>query len=173
MTSPQNRSRLVALVGPLGLLAASCGGSSGGTVGLIGDSITELSSAPLHQALDPIYQVELVGKFGARSDQILPEAKVIAASKPLQVIINIGTNDAIQQVPAAQTRANIEAIVAELAGVRCVFLVEINEAITAEGVPRSNEAIAITRSYARSNQVPGMCGSSSGTRTSKRTVDLA
>lgn len=143
MTSARNRRRPVALIGALGLLAASCGGPSGGTVGLIGDSITELSQAPLHQELDPTYNVELVGKFGARSDQVLPEVEMIAASKPVQAIINIGTNDALQQVSAAQTRASIDAMVAALAGARCVFLVEINEAITDQGATRSAEARAI------------------------------
>ena len=125
------------------LLAASCSTSSGGKVGLIGDSITDLSQAPLHQALDATYEVELVGKFGARTDEVLPEVKVIAASMPSQAIINIGTNDAIQQVPLAQTRASIDEMVTAFAAAKCVFLVEINEAITAQGAPRTAEARAI------------------------------
>lgn len=138
-----NRRILVIGSGVLILLAASCSSSSGRTVGLIGDSITDLSQAPLHTALDPTYHVELIGKFGARADEVLPEVKVIAASKPAQAIINIGTNDAIQRVPAAQTRASINEMVAELADADCVFLVEINETITAKGAPRVTEARAI------------------------------
>src|SRR4051794_31314102 len=87
------------------LIAAGCGGPSNDTVGLIGDSITDMSRAPLEHALSD-HHVEIVGKFGARSDQVIDDVKVIAASKPGAAIINIGTNDALQQVPATQTRAN-------------------------------------------------------------------
>ena len=128
---------------PLLLIGGACSSASGRKTGIIGDSITDLSQQPLHQALDGDYDLELVGKFGARVDQVMPEAKVIAESKPSRTIINLGTNDAIQQVPIATTRASLDQMVSDLKAVDCLFLVEINESITAQGAPRTDEAKAI------------------------------
>ena len=102
---------------------AGCGGVSGQKVGLIGDSITDLSRGPLQQALGSENHIEIVGKFGARSDQVLPDVNVIAASHPAAAIINIGTNDALQQVPPEQFAANVQRILDELKDVPCRYLV--------------------------------------------------
>lgn len=129
-------------VAALPLLAVACGSDPGGKVALIGDSITDLSREPLQNALGADHTVEIVGKFGARSDQVLDDVKVIAASKPRSAIVNIGTNDALQQVPVDQTAATVGRILDELADVGCIHLVEINEGITvkATGESRSEEA---------------------------------
>ncbi|MFN8050109.1 MAG: SGNH/GDSL hydrolase family protein [Acidimicrobiales bacterium] len=141
MTSSR-RLRSVLFLATAAVLLPAC--SSGKPkVGVIGDSITDLAQQPLHSALDSAYQVELVGHFGARADEVMAEAKVIAASKPDQAIVNIGTNDALQQVPTAQTRANIESMVSMLDSAKCIFLVEINEGITRAGAPRADAAHAI------------------------------
>ena len=122
-----------------------CGGPSNDKVGIIGDSITDLSRTPLQTALGSDHHIEIVGKFGARSDQVIDDVKVIAASDPAEAVINIGTNDALQQVPVAQTEANIGKILDLLDGADCVFLVQINEGITdvASGASRQAEAKAI------------------------------
>lgn len=129
----------------LTVVTASCGDSSGDKVGLIGDSITDLSREPLTQALGTDRTVEIVGKFGARSDQVIEDVKVIAASKPAAAVVNIGTNDALQQVPADQTAANVQAILDLLGDVGCRYLVQVNTGITdkATGAPRQAEAQAI------------------------------
>jgi lysophospholipase L1-like esterase len=129
----------------VGLVATSCGGDPGGKVGLVGDSITDLSRDPLQQALGKDHKVEIVGKFGARSDEVIADVKVIAASGPNAAIVNIGTNDALQQVPVEQTVANVGTILDELGDVGCRYLVEINEGITvtATGESRAAEASAL------------------------------
>lgn len=131
--------------------ASGCGGASNTKVGLIGDSITDMSRDPFTTALGSDHQVEIVGKFGARSDEVIPDVKVIAASDPAQAVINIGTNDAIQRVPAEQTRDNIQQILDLLDGADCRFLVQINEGITdqANGESRAAEATAINDQLAQ------------------------
>ena len=67
-----------------GLLLAAvvgCGGVSGQNVGLSGDSITDLSRGPLQLALGNENHIEIVGKFGARSDQVLRDVQVIGACR--------------------------------------------------------------------------------------------
>jgi lysophospholipase L1-like esterase len=127
-----------------GLLLAlvGCGGASGQNVGLIGDSITDLSRGPLQQALGSKYHIEIVGKFGARSDQVLQDVKVIAASHPAAAIINIGSNDALQQVPPEQFATNVQAILDELKDVPCRYLVAINDGITVKATGASRQAQA-------------------------------
>ena len=105
-----NRTASTLLSLLLVIVAVGCGTADEDKVGLIGDSITDLSREPLTQALGEDRVVEIVGKFGARSDQVIEDVKVIAASEPAAAIINIGTNDALQQVPAAQTAANIQQV---------------------------------------------------------------
>lgn len=126
-------------------VTTGCGGPDNDKVGLIGDSITDLSRDPLTNALGNDHEVEIVGKFGARSDQVIEDVKVIAASNPAEAIINIGTNDALQQVPAAQTAANIQQILDLLGNVDCRYLVQINTGITdkATGGAREAEATAV------------------------------
>jgi lysophospholipase L1-like esterase len=141
----------------LGALAG-CGGVSGQKVGLIGDSITDLSRGPLQQGLGSENHIEIVGKFGARSDQVLPDVNVIAASHPAAAIINIGTNDALQQVPPEQLAANVQRILDELQDVPCRYLVAINEGITdkATGASRQAQAQALNeqlRSLGEENRI--------------------
>ena len=133
------------------IVAVGCGTADEDKVGLIGDSITDLSREPLTQALGEDRVVEIVGKFGARSDQVIEDVKVIAASEPAAAIINIGTNDALQQVPAAQTAANIQQILDLLGDVGCRYLVQINTGITdtATGAARQAEAAAVNDQLAQ------------------------
>lgn len=142
---PIRPTALITAVLLLTTTTVGCGGAEGDKVGLIGDSITDLSRDPLTNALGSDYQIEIVGKFGARSDQVIEDVKVIAASKPSAVVINIGTNDALQQVPAAQTAANIQQILDLLEDVGCRYLVQVNTGITdtASGGSRSAEATAV------------------------------
>jgi lysophospholipase L1-like esterase len=99
----------------------------------------------LQQALGNQNHIEIVGKFGARSDQVLQDVKVIAASHPAAAIINIGTNDAIQQVPPEQFATNVQRILDELEDVPCRYLVAINDGITdkATGASRAPQARAL------------------------------
>lgn len=125
------------------LLATSCSGRGGNKVGVIGDSITSMSEEPLRKGLASTYDLQISAQFGARSDEMLQRVKTVASSNPAQAIINLGTNDALQQRPVDQTRASLDEMVTYFSSADCVFLVEINEAITDNGTPRAVEARAI------------------------------
>jgi len=127
------------------LVIGGCSSASSDKIALIGDSITQLSDEQLHQALDGDYEVQIMGKFGARSDEVIKEVQLIAASKPSQVIINIGTNDATQQENPDTSQQVIQEIVDLFADADCITLISINEAITADGQPRTAEAQALNQ----------------------------
>ena len=70
-----NRTASTLLSLLLVIVAVGCGTADEDKVGLIGDSITDLSREPLTQALGEDRVVEIVGKFGARSDQVIEDVK--------------------------------------------------------------------------------------------------
>ncbi len=121
---------------------AGCGIVSG-RVAILGDSITRLSSDSLHAALDDDYSVHIVGKPGARVDEMQAEATLLARGRPDKVIINLGTNDAIQGYPAASTRHNLEQLLDTFDAARCVVFVTIDEALEVYGSPRRAGARAV------------------------------
>lgn len=127
---------------------AACGGPADRHVAVIGDSITSLSTAAIHEGLDPAYRVDVMGKFGARTDETMNEVNVLAATNPSQVVINLGTNDALQREPADQSIAILDEIVALFARAACIHLVTINEGITEQGESRTAEATALNQRIA-------------------------
>lgn len=117
--------------------------SSGPRVAVLGDSITQLSNTELHTALEKSFDADIVGRFGKRSDEVVGDAATMGAADPKVAIVNIGTNDAAQSVPIAQTRAALDRIVSDFDGAKCVFLVEVNEQITSNGTQRVDAVRAI------------------------------
>ncbi|HKY16165.1 MAG TPA: SGNH/GDSL hydrolase family protein, partial [Microthrixaceae bacterium] len=60
------------------------------------------------------------------SEQLQPEAVAAAVTGPTQVILNAGTNDALQHRPWADTAASIEQMVALFPHAECVHVVTLN-----------------------------------------------
>ena len=114
-------------------VAATCIACSGGggPVAVVGDSITYQT----RDHLDEDVQWDVAASIGATSAQMLPEAQRLAGAVPSQAIINLGTNDALQQVPAAETEATLEAIVGAFDDGRCVHLVTIGTHLPDSGDP--------------------------------------
>lgn len=135
----------VMVVSVCALLVSGCGGPANNHVALVGDSITSLATASLHARLDPVYRVDVMGKFGARTDETINEVNVIATTKPAQVVINLGTNDVLQRVGVDQSVAMLDEIVALFAGADCIHLVTVNEGLTERGETRAPEAQALNQ----------------------------
>jgi hypothetical protein len=151
-TRGASTSRPVRAVCAVLLLAAamtSCGHSGKARVAVLGDSITAFSNTTLHATLDRGYVADIIGKFGARADQMIDEATLLAHEHPEQAIINLGTNDAIQSTPPVITGQSLERIVTLLQGARCIALVTIDERMVAAGVARSVQAAAVNAQIRR------------------------
>ncbi|HKY15381.1 MAG TPA: SGNH/GDSL hydrolase family protein, partial [Microthrixaceae bacterium] len=84
----------------------------GDKVLVLGDSITEWSTPALETGLGGRFHLQVIGRGGFRSEQLQPEAVAAAVTGPTQVILNAGTNDALQHRPWADTAASIEQMVA-------------------------------------------------------------
>jgi lysophospholipase L1-like esterase len=78
------------------LLVSSCGGSTKApVVTVVGDSITVLSAPGVEGELSG-YALYIRAVDGKRIDQMLPVVRAELARNPNAVVINLGTNDAIQ-----------------------------------------------------------------------------
>ena len=71
-------------------------GANKPSVVFAGDSITVLATPAIHQLLDPGYDVDVLAVIGIRINQSLPALQSALRSHPDAVVVNLGTNDALQ-----------------------------------------------------------------------------
>jgi lysophospholipase L1-like esterase len=127
------RTRLVIVVVVVGvaawLLLRSVGlvPHKGPEVVLLGDSITDQTKATFAQRLGDDWDVTATGVPGDRADQRLPDVPELASHHPMQVVVNLGTNDVIQLKPPEETIGALEQVASGFSGSRCVHLVTIND----------------------------------------------
>lgn len=126
MPSEKPMNRRIFLLGAGALLLTACGRKSarthvkipeGSTVLALGDSLTfgyganpgESYPAQLHKLTG--WNIVNGGVSGDTSAQALDRLPALLARKPKLVIVGIGGNDFLRQVPEEQTRANIAKII--------------------------------------------------------------
>lgn len=119
----------VAVAAVVSVAVAGCGLFAGPPVAIIGDSITWQSASALHSRLDGDYTVDLRAVPGATVGDMLGTAAEMAGNDPTQLVVNLGSNDAMKGVDPAQSAADFEAMLDTFAGVRCVHLVTVHEYI--------------------------------------------
>lgn len=129
---------IVALVG------AGCA-NAGDRVAVLGDSITALGHGSLEQNLGDTYDLSISGNFGKTVEQVLPEAQRLADERNYeQVIINLGSNDVLQNLPVEASMAAMRQMVDLYPEAHCIHLVDINEHMVIEstGESRTEQAVA-------------------------------
>lgn len=128
------------------LVVASSGCSNAGdSVVVLGDSITALGHGSLEESLGDTYGLSISGNFGKTVEQVIPEAQRLAGERSYdQVIINLGSNDVLQELPVDESMAAMRQMVALYPDARCIHLVDINEHMVIEstGEPRTDQAVA-------------------------------
>jgi hypothetical protein len=154
-TSRPRRWSLAAALCSLAVVASACqyqGNQSGPKVDVVGDSITWLATPDISGALAPHYAYLVSGKVGYTIAQQQPTINFLLANNsgaPADVIVNLGTNDAMKQHQPGgypQYQADYNNMVASLAGVHCVILVTIN---TLTDYPSGNTAQTINSDIAQ------------------------
>lgn len=123
----------------IAIIASAATSRSGDSVALVGDSITVLSRDTFERELKD-YKLEFQAKMGARSTDMVGPATELAATKPTQVVINLGTNDALRRTAPAETKEQLTKIVGLFPDADCIHFVNINTHITDDGDPRKAEA---------------------------------
>lgn len=122
---------LVLLLAPTLLAACSSGGghyvgsATGPRVGIVGDSITNVIKGDLPGTVGAKYRYLVKARDGKRIDQQLGAIRSIlgADDPPARMIVNLGTNDALQHRTDALAHFADEAKLLE--NVPCVILVTI------------------------------------------------
>ncbi|HTD50912.1 MAG TPA: hypothetical protein VK771_09950, partial [Acidimicrobiia bacterium] len=66
------------------------------TVSVVGDSITVVARPDISSALAGSYDTNVHGIWGQRIDQMLPTLSAVLRQHPSAVVVNLGSNDAIQ-----------------------------------------------------------------------------
>lgn len=119
---------------------------------LAGDSITELSAGALAGALDGTFglgghDVSVVARSGATAGEMAPAVVTVAPIGPEQVIINLGTNDAVRTGTTDEGLAEIERMAAAFPDARCIHLVTLSESMVAfeDPVAPAERAAAMNR----------------------------
>lgn len=140
------RYRVVsAVVVSLVLVVSSGCSNAGDSVVVLGDSITALGYGSLEENLGGTYALSLSGNFGKTVEQVIPEAQRLAGERTYdQVIINLGSNDVLQELPVDESMAAMRQMVGLYPDARCIHLVDINEHMVIEstGESRTDQAVA-------------------------------
>jgi len=119
---------------------------------VVGDSITVLSTGAIRQTLGSKARLRIEAQFGKRTDEMVSRLKSgidDPAGKPAAIIINLGTNDALQKRPTAE--ADYLNLVHAAEKAPCIVLTTVN----VQGDPAGGEVVrrlnAMTNSIAAGN----------------------
>jgi lysophospholipase L1-like esterase len=96
------------------------------TVSVVGDSITVVARPDISTALAGSYDTDVHGKWGQRIDQMLPTLAAVLRQHPSAVVVNLGSNDAIQAETHRGWQTSFAHMVNLLAPTRCVLLTTIS-----------------------------------------------
>ncbi len=96
----------------------------------VGDSITVQITPLLEAAAAGDFTLEVAAVPGATVGEMVDDAATAAAAGPSVLVVNLGTNDVIRGVPPEQSASDLERLLDQFDGVRCVVLVTVNENMT-------------------------------------------
>ncbi|HKY15561.1 MAG TPA: SGNH/GDSL hydrolase family protein [Microthrixaceae bacterium] len=97
----------------------------GDKVAMLGDSISAVAGRALADDLSD-YDVSLRAHFGATVADMAADSAALTGERPVQVVVDLGTNDALRGVAPAETKATLSAIIGGFGDAECVHLVNIN-----------------------------------------------
>jgi GDSL-like Lipase/Acylhydrolase family len=117
---------LVVVVAVVILIVAVLARGSTPTVPVVGDSITFFSGRDITTALGDTYHGDVHSGIGRRIDEMLPTLQSAVRQHPFALVVNLGTNDALQAQTHPDWRSGFERMIAILTPVRCVVLTTIS-----------------------------------------------
>lgn len=124
-----NALKGTAIVAVLAALATTACAPDPPRVLVIGDSITGLVADDFAQQDEEEFRYTLRATNGATATEMLAEAQDVGDVNFTQVVINLGTNDALKDVPLEETMASVNKIVDLFPDTDCIHVTTINEHI--------------------------------------------
>lgn len=129
---PTRRTRSVRLV--VGIAAAAAVVAIGVVllrpkpdVAVIGDSITYVSTSAVSGELGDDWALNIDGRPGYTVADQLPAARALAGNEPVQVVINLGTNDVTADEELEPALDALAEMVAQFPSAECIHLVTVSE----------------------------------------------
>jgi hypothetical protein len=92
---------------------------------VIGDSLVQQSTTPIHHALEAAGPVSVVGAAGQRTDQMEPVADRYDDTHPDVVVVALGNNDLLQGHPAGDALDDLRRMVDGFERPACVVLLNL------------------------------------------------
>jgi GDSL-like Lipase/Acylhydrolase family len=119
--------RLAALLIACSLILCSCGSGDkrGPVVAIVGDSITRVSAPKLKSELR-YYGLDIRAQDKQRIDEMVPQLRTQLRRHPDAVVINLGTNDAIQAAKHPNWRPAFTTVWRLVSKRQCVIYSTIN-----------------------------------------------
>lgn len=111
----------------------------GDTVAIMGDSITVVSEDALRKKLAD-FTLDFHAISGLRTDQLQGAAERAAASRPKQVIINLGTNGVLQGRSVEQMKADLDTMITTFSSAECIHVVTLNARMMTRADPGNSTA---------------------------------
>lgn len=96
-------------------------------VAIIGDSITWQASSPLASTVGRKFAVDVRAVPGASIADMVERASRMGRRAPEQLVVNLGTNDVVRNVPAAQSAADLEVLLDQFPTVKCIHVVTVHD----------------------------------------------
>jgi hypothetical protein len=115
----------VAVIVGSALLLSSCGSGKGPVVTITGDSITVISAPGVEAELNG-YRLYIRAEDGRRIDQMIPVLQAQLQRKPKGVVINLGTNDAMQNETHPDWLTGFNALWGLVRAKACVVFVTVS-----------------------------------------------
>ena len=99
------------------------------SVAVLGDSITVDTEDTMRARLGDSYDLAIDAVAGlTTTEQIAGADRLVARAVPAdQLVVNLGTNDVSFDVPLAESRRSLEAIIGRFGEARCIHLVTITD----------------------------------------------
>jgi len=96
------------------------------SVAVVGDSITVAAQTDIAASLGGAYRPDIHAIWGQRIDQMLPTLAVVLHRHPSDVVVNLGSNDAIQAATHPDWQRAFDQMIAMLASTHCVVLTTVS-----------------------------------------------
>jgi lysophospholipase L1-like esterase len=131
----------------LAALGSGCSGSSP-DVAVVGDSITVLLQDRLSSGSDG-EAWNVAATNGATAADMQPAAAQLASAPHDQAVIDLGTNDALRQVPTAETLGVLGAMLDAFGDADCIHLVTVTTRLPPSGEPPAPQSAQLINDWIR------------------------
>lgn len=125
-----------ALIAGLGAVIAVRLTTSSRPVAVIGDSITFFAGHDISRSLPRPYHADIHAGIGRRIDEMLPDLAKAIQAHPAAVVVNLGTNDALQVSTHPDWQSGFARMISAVTRTKCAIIMTISTVLPGPSVIR-------------------------------------